>query len=447
MSTDFESRKRNLQQELSDMINAETDRQGEKQQNSNQTPDYQQQEKTFFKLKAVCGNPSNPLDTDYQRFVDDLLVEQYAARCADFRNVEEIIVFLDHKSVEAETSTSRHIAPFNSNLPVLNISKCEDRQPSVSNSCLHPKGAQSKLYSSLLKPLLTDTSTTPLDGCHNQSKKTNSTARRVPKKSEEGRALMASDKSSSRKQLKKERGRRSNRPKQSQSGDSVLHRKESNEGLSQFAHNTRGPPLLETPTDIHPGGPILKAQPKTTQCEDLRQLNDRIEREMHDLLLQEDETTQTVVSTSQTTTTPEFPNTPIGNPPLPVSSQEIFLMNLKTLQKQTSTTEEQQRLADEHQRLMTTLFLRQNFSHTNSKFDSIKSLLYCIQNNTSFVLNSNSTPNKVAFPCTHIFTIAIKETTDYEFQSDWISFIKLHRRSGFGFSLTIAMCRIVFIDR
>lgn len=371
VSVDFESRKRNLQLELSRMINEETESQSQTVQNSHKTtPDFHQQAKTFIKHRTANGNTPNPLDKDYQRFVDDLLAEQYAPRCADFRNVEEIIAFLDHKSIEADTSTARHIAPFNSNLPVLNISKCVARHQSVSNTSSHPKGGQSKLYSSLLKPISTvDTPSTPLAASNSNSKKTsNAAARRVPKKSEEGRALMVIEKSSSRRQSKKERGRRSNRPKPIQSGDSVIKKKDSIEGIPQFTYSNRGPPLLETPTNIS-AQPTPKPQKNishdTIPVEDLRQLNDRIERDMHDLLLQTDDSLTIADPPSQVK---HESSATISQAPHSASSQEIFLMNLKTLQQQTSSAEQQQRLADEQQRVMTTLFLRQNFSATKREF-------------------------------------------------------------------------------
>lgn len=349
------------------MINDETESDCQNLRNSQQTTvDFQHQAKTILKHKTTAsGKTLNPLDADYRRFVEDLLADQYAPRSADFRNFEEIIAFLDHKSIEAESSTARHIAPFNSNLPVLNISKCEARQPIIvpPNTNANPKGAQSKLYSSLLKPLLTDALTTSTAATNISKKTANSKARRVPKKSEEGRALTAIEKSNSRKQSKRERGRRS-RPKPCQSGDLVLNKKDSIiDGAVQFSYNNRGPPLLETPTDSSVG-PTPKLQTPIVHGEDLRQLNDRIERDMHDLLLHTDESVAVVDPSIQTSAS-------VTKSPNPTSSQEIFLLNLKTLQQQTTSTEQQQRLADEQQRLMTTLFLKKNFSTTNSEFGLI----------------------------------------------------------------------------
>lgn len=363
---DFASRKRSLQQTLSNMIHEETESQSQsKSINSTTNGDGgQPQAKAILKPRYTV----NLLDTDYQRFVDDLLAEQYAPRCTDFRTVEEIIAFLDHKSVDAETSTARHIAPFNSNLPVLNISKCEAPNPSLPSSINpHVKGAQSKLYSSLLKSSTNDSSPLLCVGSNISTRKSaTGTPRRVPKKSEEGRALMAIEKSTGRKQSKNKRGRRSNRPKESLSGDSVLNKEDSIEGVPKMAYKARAPPLLETPTNI-PGPTAHHAVPRSHpinnhQDDELRQLNDRIERDMLNLLLNVDESV-TVASAPPPVAMPVASN--IAAPaPRPVSSQEIFLMNLKTLQQQTSTKEQQQRLADEQQRVMTTLFLRQHFSAT-----------------------------------------------------------------------------------
>lgn len=85
----------------------------------------------------------NNLSADYNMFTKNLLANNYTFKFCDFHNIETIIYQLKN-SCEIIRKTTR-IAPFNSNLPVLNISKCSNTSHSISSTCIK----KTKLFSAL----------------------------------------------------------------------------------------------------------------------------------------------------------------------------------------------------------------------------------------------------------------------------------------------------------
>lgn len=79
------------------------------------------------KINSTTLRTKTPVDSDHQIFCDRLLVENYESMASDFKSIKRMIDNMDRAQVEYLKTKS--IAPFNSNLPVLNISKATPSPP------------------------------------------------------------------------------------------------------------------------------------------------------------------------------------------------------------------------------------------------------------------------------------------------------------------------------
>lgn len=77
------------------------------------------------------GGQHFPFDESYLNFVDNSLEGRYTSKFTDFKHIESIIAELDQES-QVQILKVERIAPFNSNLPVLNISQLKPPVPSIS---------------------------------------------------------------------------------------------------------------------------------------------------------------------------------------------------------------------------------------------------------------------------------------------------------------------------
>lgn len=81
--------------------------------------------------KTLIRNRSGqhfPFEESYLTFVDNSLDDRYLSKYTDFKQIESIIAELDQES-KVQIIKFKSIAPFNSNLPVLNISQLESSVP------------------------------------------------------------------------------------------------------------------------------------------------------------------------------------------------------------------------------------------------------------------------------------------------------------------------------
>lgn len=354
MSLEFAARHGQLADMVSDMIRLETE-----EQHTLATPSAKSEmmlQKTYPKHRPVSApNLASQLDPDYERFANNLLAEQYATRRAEFQHLEDIIALLDRKCNEAQTTTPQTIAPFNSELPVLNISTCIVRKQQQSAAPTTAAAAAAKAHKT----------TTGCGKSKNVTSSTKAILLPLPVDVAPITPAKAKEKNATRKptNAKRDRGRRANRLKLSHSY------------------------LLLDPVDDMPNNPmpykkdeamvVLKAPAASSAAAD----DDDVDAAAAAVVVVEDNGQKFELSVTSSVSNESVAHN-MSSPDddrsaemqlrrpgtqdvvHPVSSQDILALNIKTLQQQTILTQQQQLLADVQNREMMTFYLRQKLCRT-----------------------------------------------------------------------------------
>lgn len=412
MATDFGSRQQRLSRTIGDMVQSSTDvLQEDRRLQEASTAAATAAASAAALLVAETVDPAkaqpsndlllrtsrpasvNPLDKDYVRFVDELLYAQCPAKSADFKNVESVIVFLERTS--DESLKTKQIAPFNSNLPVLNISECCERNvkssvmPPLTNKTVSTHGrsevpstpvaavtsgskAGRPTYSAILKPTGNGGSATQRESTDGPKKDVGTATTKKRSNTKSTLDSRATDKSgnAARKPSKRDRGRRSNRLKQTISFERTdMNEHKEEEAIPEpYASKRKG-----APSNIDDNSKNLR--PPVADVESPSDMEQRIVRNLYDLMQSSDDSVQSLPESETNTSTTnatkdrsgptivsEPPAVATATPSHTTSSREIFLHNFELLQRKCASNIAAQRSADEQQRELTTIYLRHQLS-------------------------------------------------------------------------------------